>query len=220
MMIKLFRNMRENNLRNGNTKRYIKYAFGEIFLVMIGILLAVQINNWNEDRKTENELKNILKTISADLQRDTLVAKSIIQLYDSIEGNSIKVINQQITSKNHEKYPMLRSLASVYSPYSIQTKGYEMLKRYSNKNEIQNDTLISSITQFYVPYLQIIADNNQMIKKEVLENIDDFKTKPWFVDWTKGKVSKEMITYFTESQDYRKKVAANLISQCVIINKW
>lgn len=105
MMIKLFRNMRENNLRNGNTKRYIKYAIGEIFLVMIGILLAVQINNWNEDRKTENELKNILKTISADLQRDTLVAKSIIQLYDSIEGNSIRVINQQITSKNHEKYP-------------------------------------------------------------------------------------------------------------------
>ena len=86
-----------------------------------------------------------------------------------------------------------------------------MLKRYSNKNEIQNDTLISSITQFYVPYLQIITDNNQMIKKEVLENIDDFKTKPWFVDWTQGKVTKEMIAYFTESDDYRKKVAANLI---------
>lgn len=203
--------MRKDKLEKGKTSSYLKYAIGEIALVMIGILLAVQINNWNEDRKVKNELQNILKTIASDLQRDTTVASSVIQLYDTIEVNSFRVVNKEINKKNYQKYPMLRSLVTLYSPYSVQTKGFDMLKSYSNKNEIQNDTLVSAINQFYVPFIQLINDNNEMVKKEVLENIDAFKEKSWFVDWTQNRFTPEMVKYFTQSEDYRKKVAANLI---------
>lgn len=50
-MIKFFRKIRQNLLMENKTGKYLKYAFGEIILVMIGILLALQVNNWNEDRK-------------------------------------------------------------------------------------------------------------------------------------------------------------------------
>lgn len=50
-MIKFFRKIRQNLLFKGKTGKYLKYAIGEIILVVIGILIALQINNWNEGRK-------------------------------------------------------------------------------------------------------------------------------------------------------------------------
>lgn len=55
-LITLFRRIREKLIGEGNTRRYLIYAVGEILLVMIGILLALQVNNWNEERKTNAEM--------------------------------------------------------------------------------------------------------------------------------------------------------------------
>lgn len=63
-MIKFFKKIRQNLLLERKTGKYLKYAIGEIVLVVIGILLALSINNWNENRKTNfNQLKylNLLK---------------------------------------------------------------------------------------------------------------------------------------------------------------
>ena len=56
-MIKFFRKIRLQLLGEGKTAKYFKYAIGEILLVMIGILLALQVNNWNEGRNTLKCLK-------------------------------------------------------------------------------------------------------------------------------------------------------------------
>jgi len=67
-MIKLFRNIRKNLLKEGKTSKYLKYAIGEIILVVIGILIALSINNWNESRK-ENLLENqLIDILISDLQ--------------------------------------------------------------------------------------------------------------------------------------------------------
>jgi hypothetical protein len=54
-MIRFFRPTRQNLLNENKTVRYLKYAVGEILLVMIGIFLALQLNNWNEGRKQEQQ---------------------------------------------------------------------------------------------------------------------------------------------------------------------
>jgi hypothetical protein len=50
-MIKFFRKIRQNLIMKNNTVKYFKYAIGEIILVVLGILIALQINNWNESKK-------------------------------------------------------------------------------------------------------------------------------------------------------------------------
>ena len=60
-MIKFFRKIRQNLLSEGKTGKYFKYAIGEIVLVVIGILIALQINNWNESRKMKIEEKKMLQ---------------------------------------------------------------------------------------------------------------------------------------------------------------
>jgi hypothetical protein len=50
-MIKFFLSLRQKLVDQGNLRKYLLYAIGEVLLVMIGILLALQVNNWNERRK-------------------------------------------------------------------------------------------------------------------------------------------------------------------------
>ena len=59
-MIKFFRKIRFGMISKNKISNYIIYAFGEIFLVVIGILIALQINNWNEERKDRIQEQKIL----------------------------------------------------------------------------------------------------------------------------------------------------------------
>ncbi len=69
-MIKLFRNIRKTLVNEGKTTNYLKYAIGEIVLVVIGILIALQINNWNENRKERIQEISQLEGIQEDVMLD------------------------------------------------------------------------------------------------------------------------------------------------------
>ena len=74
-MIKFFRKIRQNLIMENKTSKYFKYAIGDIVLVVIGILIALSINNWNEERKVQNRLLNIYSLIYNDFENDKLELK-------------------------------------------------------------------------------------------------------------------------------------------------
>ncbi|MAM28772.1 MAG: hypothetical protein CMC13_07085 [Flavobacteriaceae bacterium] len=92
-MIKFFRKIRQNMLSEGKTGKYFKYAFGEIILVMIGILLALQVNNWNNNRIEQNEEKEVIAKLHTDFKENKKVLKDYL-----IEVND--QMNAQITLMN------------------------------------------------------------------------------------------------------------------------
>ena len=69
-MLTFFRRIRKGLLGSGATSKYLLYAIGEIALVVIGILIALQINNWNNDRIHRNAEKEILSRIIGNLETD------------------------------------------------------------------------------------------------------------------------------------------------------
>jgi len=69
-MLTFFRRIRKGLLASGATSKYLLYAIGEIALVVIGILIALQINNWNEDRKKVDTIKVYLQNLAEDLEND------------------------------------------------------------------------------------------------------------------------------------------------------
>lgn len=76
-MIKIFRHIRQSMINQNRTKKYLLYAIGEIILVVIGILIALQINNWNETRK-ENNLKDVYTSrLVSDLKKDLNTIEAI-----------------------------------------------------------------------------------------------------------------------------------------------
>jgi hypothetical protein len=73
-MIKFFRKIRQNMIKENKVSRYLLYAIGEILLVVIGILIALQINTWNQNRLANIEERTILKNLHTEflLNKETL----------------------------------------------------------------------------------------------------------------------------------------------------
>ncbi|WP_223115320.1 DUF6090 family protein [Hanstruepera ponticola] len=92
-MIKFFRKIRQNLLSEGKTEKYLKYAIGEIILVVIGILIALQINNWNEKRKERNKEDQLIDVLITDLQSKKAEFTSDLAIGKSIIRNSDVSIN-------------------------------------------------------------------------------------------------------------------------------
>ena len=79
-MIKFFRKKRQNLLSKGKTEKYLKYAIGEIVLVVIGILIALSINTWNENRKLQTKSLNYLHRLKVDLDNvSASVSSSLLE---------------------------------------------------------------------------------------------------------------------------------------------
>ncbi len=78
-MIKLFRSLRQRFLMEGKRMKYIQYAFGEIFLVVVGILIALQVSNWNENRKLKLREQVYLKTLHEEFISNKLQFEEVIK---------------------------------------------------------------------------------------------------------------------------------------------
>lgn len=83
-MIKFFRKIKQNLLSEGKTGKYLKYAIGEIVLVVIGILIALQINNWNENRVTTNNQEKYLVLIKKETLNNINELKRVKNRVDSM----------------------------------------------------------------------------------------------------------------------------------------
>ncbi len=87
-MIKFFRNIRQTLIMENKTSKYLKYAIGEIFLVVIGILIALQINNWNEQRKERNREQAILKNLQNEFKANiNNVNEAYSSFYEAYEAS-------------------------------------------------------------------------------------------------------------------------------------
>ena len=75
-MIKIFRQIRQTLVISGNSVKYLKYAIGEIILVVIGILIALQINNWNQERLDDKMEKVLLNQWLQDFEANTEIIKA------------------------------------------------------------------------------------------------------------------------------------------------
>lgn len=90
-MLKFFRKIRQNLLSEGKTGRYLKYAIGEIVLVVIGILIALQINNWNENRKNNLLEQQLLKALLTEFETNLANLDRVIKFNDSNIKNSVSL---------------------------------------------------------------------------------------------------------------------------------
>lgn len=100
-MIKFFRRIRHQLLSENRFSKYLLYAIGEIILVVIGILIALQINNWNETRKTNEKIRNSLLALKSDLSQDTLLISErlpfINEQYELNESLRARVAHSKAT---------------------------------------------------------------------------------------------------------------------------
>lgn len=104
-MIKFFRKIRQNLLMENKTGKYFKYAIGEIVLVMIGILLALQVNNWNENRKIRNTEQVLLLDLRTEIQSNIIALETIIKSHRA-SLDAIITLDSVITNLKQVNNPL------------------------------------------------------------------------------------------------------------------
>ena len=148
-MIKFFRNIRQKLAAENKVMAYSRYAIGEIVLVVIGILIALQINNWNEDKKTSKLETKILKELLSNLKLDLKEIQADIHYMDEI-NLACSTVREYL--KNYDKAPdtlyKIASILRVTPHFDPNTSGYGLLQS-KGVEIISNDSLRNSISLLY-----------------------------------------------------------------------
>jgi hypothetical protein len=204
-MIKFFRKIRQNLLVENKTGKYLKYAFGEIVLVVIGILIALQINNWNERKNNITKTTNILKEIQLDLINDI---KNVNQGFDDfIRADSILelIVTNKYTFEDF-KSKKANILGNLYFDFVIQENGYNNLMRNSDNLPEKYKPLLTRLNKLYVIDKSKIDVYNARIRKTVYDNLTYTNNLSWAQDWRMDIPNIEAIDYFLNDQHYRGSV--------------
>lgn len=115
-MIKFFRKILQNLLSEGNTGKYLKYAVGEILLVVIGILIALTINNLNEESKKEKLKNGYIKSFHSDLAADVILfEKQLAGFEQLLMGDS--ELSRRLSSLNAKSDTLIKIARFEFTPY-------------------------------------------------------------------------------------------------------
>ncbi|MBO6793647.1 MAG: hypothetical protein JJ895_07040 [Balneolaceae bacterium] len=150
-MLKFFRQIRQKLLENGNIRKYFWYALGEILLVMIGILMALQINNWNEGRKEYHKEIKYLERLLNEAERDSASLQNSIELVEyKVEQAErvLSVLNNQTEISDSAKFVrdiFLIGRGGSYHPYF---PTYNEMISTGELNIIQNDAITDQISRY------------------------------------------------------------------------
>jgi len=148
-MIKFFRNIRKRLIGENRFSKYLLYAIGEIILVVIGILIALQINTWNDERKISNLENKILKELYVNLSMDLQELQDDISYMDDINGACLDV-KKFIKNKEYPNDSIFKvvSILRVTPHFDPNRSGYQLLQS-KGVEVISNDSLRNDISLLY-----------------------------------------------------------------------
>ena len=150
-MLKLFRNIRHKLLIENRFNKYLIYGFGEIILVVIGILIALSINNWNEQRNQNAQIAKYAKSLVQDLEKDIVMMDTI--------NNTAKQISIRIDSlANYVRNSKIEDISNLdvicltwvrlYRPYSWNRATLEEIKNSGSLRLINNEHILKRIVKY------------------------------------------------------------------------
>lgn len=147
-MLKIFRNIRQRFISEGKTKKYLLYAIGEIVLVVIGILIALQINTWNENRINNKKLKSYLIEIVKDFKNDTLsIHNEINQAEKRIATRKLFLAMRDYNVFSIDS--LEKSLETFYSNIPFSSSTFEKIESSGITNFGNYKSLIEDFKTYY-----------------------------------------------------------------------
>ena len=144
-MLRIFRRIRQRLLSTNKAQSYFLYAIGEILLVVLGILIALQINNWNELKKSKVLERELLEQFRADLRADISSVKQVNYWYGQA-GNACEILIKHMKERlpYHDSLALYFDLWVDFESFSLNSgaisnlnsRGVEMVRNTDLRNKI------------------------------------------------------------------------------------
>ncbi len=205
-MINFFRKIRYNLMEQNKTGKYLKYAIGEIVLVMVGILLALQVNNWNENRRMNQKVVEILKEIQLDLKKDITKADDVINYYNRKKEGIKKLLNNQLTFDDFKNNPLSSKFIILTAEHiKLHDNGYRNLMINSNIIPDKFKKLLKPLNEIYV-YDKYEIDKFDDKLNDITNDYEQYliENHHWYnANVISLTISDEMINYLKDSKIYK-----------------
>ena len=203
-MFHFFRKMRWRLARDNQFLKYSRYAVGEILLIVIGLIIALQLQNWNENRQQKEKFKTVLEQIYNSVQEDVEFFDNRRNLLE-FQSALIDTLLEEPERLDRENMPgLLYWIAQNMGDLSSETNFHLANLEYNPENPKQNE-----IARLVATY----ADKNQMYKQMMTTNLDQTDQSLWKLlqenaITNPGNISSEVLdrylhteqVYFTEAE--------------------
>ncbi len=219
-MIPIFRKIRKNLASENRPMKYLKYAIGEIILVVIGILIALSINNWNENRKQKELLNNVYQIIKDDITIDIDEINAFIKDYELVRKPAFEaVLNKNPSKETYKNHPEYLTVLDGFKDFEINQRGFELLKNQSNNSSVGQQNLASKINLFYNKHLIEINIANEEIFREFTYNMNVYKELPWFSSYLLYKETDEAIDYMIDNPLQKNLITVYYFTYSIYVNE-
>lgn len=143
------------------THKYVRYAIGEMILVILGILIALQINNWNEERIEQRQIANyahgLIRDLEGDLAMAAVIRSEINVLINKIDTLAGYVENRPVEEmRNIDLFYLMR--APFYRPYAWNRTALEQIKNSGALRQMKNQELAAKISAYEAFTLHLEGD--------------------------------------------------------------
>lgn len=165
-MIKFFRKIRQRLLTENKLSKYVLYAIGEIVLVVIGILIALQINNWNQLNQREAKERKMLNELLLNLRQDFYDHEENAKWYERVK-NSAVIINKTLETKSPWNDSLSVHYGNMYT-HGISTlnlSAYENLKSIGF-DIITNDSIRIALTRLHTISYELVRKTEEEFAKD------------------------------------------------------
>ena len=169
-MLTLLRKIRKPLVDSGSTRRYILYAIGEIALVVIGILIALQINNWNENQKLKKQEYQLVSALKEELLINRGYLKNMVNEHSARVEKICRIFLNNIGPTNTAMpvdsfhYLLERLTLVLYAPT---TEKFEQVINGDDFNIIRNDSLRILFSMYNRRLKVTQLNNDQLYKNDV-----------------------------------------------------
>ncbi len=174
-MIKFFRNLRQNMIKENKVSRYLLYALGEIILVVIGILIALTINNSNEDRKSRKQEIKYLKNVQTDITIEFKNNDSIMKYRAATAQAAARMLDFKTLETAGDIISLEMTINQVFQRliFIPTNNTYKELVSSGNLNYITNDSIKNQLLELDKMYVYINNGEHHMYREyeEYLYNV-------------------------------------------------
>ena len=151
-MLKFFRNIRHQLLSANKFTKYMAYAIGEIVLVVIGILIALQINTWNEEKKNNRLEADYYCRLLEDVQQDkeqigALVRSAELRLKAS--NQAVRLLMEDAPRKVEVGQQIALAIKAIYADFKPNNSAFEDLKSGANISIIDDKDIIKALNTYF-----------------------------------------------------------------------
>lgn len=183
-MIHFLRKLRREKTGKNGLGSYLLYAIGEIVLVVAGILIALSINNWNEERTHKKQLRNIFISLEEDIKNDLKNADEVLSYYADFKDEFIDLMEGSMTLESFKACRQCPYLVTGHRSFIIEVRGYEALKEFNTGYE--EDSLVNQVVQFYTTSIEDIYTNDQLIRESIAADLVKWRDQyDWFPDFAR-----------------------------------